>query len=319
VAGAADGARRISASVEMKFAAGIDIGGTKIAVGIADAQGRLAVQSQMPTSPEEGFPSALARMEAELRRLHEELGYPDLAGIGIGCAGPVDPRCGTIENPFTLPGWQGARIVSLLQETFGLPVILENDADAAAFGEYLFGMGQGHDPMLMLTFGTGVGGGIIAGGQIYRGFRGEHPELGHVPAGFEGPECYCGTNGCLESLASGTAIARAGRRAGYKNAREVFAAASRGDSPALCIVERALKATQTAVWTFLHTFVPARIVLGGGMMDEHFDLFAGAIREAISRPTQIMSRADLSVAPARLGNDAGLIGAAALILAQESP
>ncbi|MBN2506219.1 MAG: ROK family protein [Verrucomicrobia bacterium] len=295
-------------------AIGIDIGGTKIAAATVNAHGTILARATLPTEAEQGFPRAVARLAQAVDRLLQQAGCApsDLAGVGIGCAGPVDPAAGLINNPFTLAGWNRCDVVSPLRQRFGVPVWLENDADAAALGECWRGAAQGLDPVVMLTFGTGIGGGVIAGGEIYRGADGEHPELGHVPVDPAGPPCYCGTRGCLESLASGTAIGKAGQTAGLPDAPAVFAAATRGHDAARHIVERARHAAATAAWTLFHTFLPKRLVLGGGIMNQHFSLFATAIDAQLRHATQF-TRSGVTVARAALGNDAGLVGAAALV------
>ena len=163
----------------------------------------------------------------------------------------------------------------------------------------------------MLTFGSGVGGAVLVNERIYRGVNGEHPELGHIPVALVGPACYCGIRGCLESLASGTAIGMAGKELGLAAARAVFASAASGNRAAQAIVERTLGAVATAGWTLCHTLLPQRLILGGGMMDEHFELFAAAIRDRLQSATQF-TRAAVSVVRAALGNDAGVVGAAAI-------
>jgi glucokinase len=195
-------------------------------------------------------------------------------------------------------------------------VRLENDADAAAMGEFYFGAGGGASPLVMITLGTGIGGAMLVDGVIHRGVQAEHPELGHIPIDTSGPECYCGTRGCWESLASGTAIGAAGLPFGFSDSRAVFAAASK-DAKAAAIIERAVQATGRATWTLLHACLPQRIVLGGGISEEHFDLFAGAMREQVLRATQIPAGA-VEIVPARLGNDAGVIGAASLVFPTKS-
>jgi glucokinase len=294
-------------------ALGVDIGGTKIAVAAVDAGGTLLARATLPTQADQGFDLAVGRLAEAAERLLVQVGWAasELCGIGIGCAGPVDPPGGLINNPYTLGGWNRCDIVSPLRQRFGVPVWLENDADAAALGECFGGAGRGFDPVVMLTFGTGVGGAAIVRGEIYRGAGGEHPELGHVPVDPNGPQCYCGTRGCLESLASGTAIGEVGMAAGFANAPAVFAAAAMDEGAAQEIVKRAVSAAATAAWTFCHTFLPQRLVLGGGIMDEHFDLFAAAIHEQLATATQF-TRSGVSVVRAALGNDAGLVGAASL-------
>jgi len=299
---------------QSRKAIGIDIGGTKMAVAAVDAGGAILARATLPTEAELGFARAVERLAAAVEQLLPRVGWApsELAGVGLGCAGPVNPAAGLINNPYTLPGWNQCDIISPLRERFGVPVWLENDADMAALGECFCGAGRGFDPVVMLTFGTGVGGAAIVRGEIHRGAGGEHPELGHVSVDPGGPQCYCGTRGCLESLASGTAIGEVGQAADLPDARAVFAAAVSGHETAQRIVERAAAAAAIAAWTFCHTLLPQRLVLGGGMMDEHFDVFATAITQRLSTATQF-SRPNVSVVRAALGNDAGLVGAASLV------
>jgi glucokinase len=164
-----------------------------------------------------------------------------------------------------------------------------------------------------LTFGTGIGGATVLDGRLYRGGNGEHPEPGHVPVSPDGPPCYCARRGCLESLASGSAIGAAGREIGLPDAASVFAAAAAGNTAARSIVERVQNAVAVAAWTLCHTLLPERLVLGGGIMNRHFALFAPAVRAELHPATQIDGQA-VTIVPAQLGSDAGLIGAASLVL-----
>ena len=300
-------------------AIGIDIGGTKTAVAAVDATGRIHTLASIETRSERGFSTCLEELVRTIRgALNESKWTMDaLSGIGIGCAGPVDPMRGTIHNPYTLPGWDGADMVTPLREVFPIPVRLENDADAAAVGEFQFGAGRGASPLVMVTLGTGVGGAVLVNGEIYRGVKGEHPELGHIAVVPDGPECYCGTRGCWESLASGTAIAVAGEPFGFSDSRAVFAAAP-NDAKAAMLVQRAVKATAAAVWDLCHTILPQRVILGGGIGEEHFDVFAAAIRQQLSRATQF-SKDRVEIVKAALGNDAGVIGAASLAFQKANP
>ncbi|MCZ7635475.1 MAG: ROK family protein [Verrucomicrobia bacterium] len=195
----------------------MDIGGTKMAVAAVDRHGTRLAQTTLPTEASLGFDRAVSRLiEAISTVTIQAGGSPDhLRGIGIGCAGPVDPARGLINNPYTLTGWDRCDIVTPLHARFGVPVWLENDADAALLGECFAGAGRDLDPVVLLTFGTGIGGAAMVRGALYRGANGEHPELGHIPVLPDGPACYCGHRGCLESLASGTALADAGRPHGW--------------------------------------------------------------------------------------------------------
>jgi glucokinase len=288
---------------------GIDIGGTKIALGLVDDRGAILRRESLATPRD--FDEAISGIESKLRELmgRESIGTSELAGIGIGCAGPVDPRTGIVNNPYTLPGWTGGNLIKSFQDRFGLPVCLENDADAALVGEALAGAARHSDPVVMLTFGTGIGGAVISGGSVFRGVAGEHPEIGHVPVLADGPKCYCGRSGCFESVASGAGIENAGKASGLSSAREVFAQAAQGNLNAQRIIDRAMEATACAAWTLLHTFLPQCFVLGGGIVDEHYDLFSGAIRRSIESAV-MAPRTQITIAKASLGNDAGLVGAA---------
>ncbi|HXY41736.1 MAG TPA: ROK family protein [Vicinamibacteria bacterium] len=304
---------------EPSHAIAVDIGGTKVAVAVVLAGGELAAEVTLPTESARGFASGLARMREAILSVTEraDVSGSGRAGIGIGCTGPVDPLRGTIDNPYTLPGWEGADIVGALRGAFDCPVVLENDADAALVGECWKGAGRGFDPVVMLTFGTGVGGGALVGGRILRGVAGAHPELGHVVADPAGPPCYCGASGCLEVIASGTALGEAGKQAGLGDARQLLSRAAAGDPAALRLRARALAALTQATFTVLYALAPERIVLGGGMMDDHYQPFAAAVEDAVARATMLPG-ARVSVARAELGNRAGLVGAARLVLAASS-
>lgn len=293
----------------MKHALGIDIGGTKIGLGVVAGDGRVLARAVIPTDAARGFPSSVQRIGSACRSILGESGMPPaaLSGIGIGCTGPVNPRTGVVDNPHTLPTWDGCNLVAALSAEMNLPVWLENDADAAALGEYHHGAGEGSGRMAMLTFGTGIGGSMLLEGEIYRGAGGEHPEFGHLPAMPDGPECYCGECGCAESLASGTAIASAGKALGYADTAAVFSAGR--DEPAQRVLSQARHATRSLIWSLLHTFLPDRIVLGGGLVEAQPDFFLAAARTAVER-ARLLVAASVSVAPARLGNLAGVVGAA---------
>ncbi len=305
----------MSASDARDRAVGIDIGGTKIAVATVSAAEGIVREATIPTEPERGLASGVSRIVDTVRRLLDQSGWSarEAQGIGIGCAGPVDRVRGTILNPHTLPGWQDGDIVTPLREAFGRPVRLENDADMALLGECHAGAGRGFDPVVMLTFGTGIGGAALVGGQLLRGAAGEHPEIGHVPVDPRGPRCYCGENGCFESLASGTALAAAAAAHGLGDARELFARAREHEPAAEGILRDALSAMTRATWTIAHTLLPERLILGGGLMEEHYDAFAAAAEDAIARAV-LTPRKRLSVARASLGNRAGVLGAARAVI-----
>ncbi len=293
------------------YALGIDIGGTKIAIGVVAADGRVLACRTLPTESRQGIRDATERVAMAVRQVLQDCGLDcdTMAGVGIGCAGPVNPLSGEINNPHTLPGWEGWNIVGSLKRALDLPVWLENDADTAGLGEYYYGSGRGADRLVILTVGTGVGGAVILDGEIYRGFGGEHPEFGHMPISFDGPACYCGRNGCLESLISGPAITDAGRPLGHPSGASIFAAAAAADARAQQVLAPVRRAVEAAVWNVLHSFLPARIVLGGGLVEAHPAFFVEAAQAAVSG-SRLHPRGAATIVPAQLGNTAGMVGAA---------
>jgi glucokinase len=306
--------------MEGPIVVGIDIGGTKIAAAAVNAHGEIQSREHIPTQAERGFDDGLRRIAALIDRvLGKAHGSRDsLSAIGIGCSGPVDPVRGTIDNPYTLPTWDGVNIVAPLRAEFGVPVVLENDADVAAMGEVWLGAGRGGRIVVMVTIGTGIGGGIILDGKIYRGVGGAHPEIGHHGIDPAGPECYCGIRGCWESLASGPAMVAAvrdqatDRSPGSLTGAQVVADARAGSPVAQAAVARAVEATALGIFNLTNLYTPEIIVLGGGVMDA-YDLFEPAIRQTVERNTMAPVER-VSIRKAELGNDAGVIGAARLAL-----
>ena len=296
-------------------AVGIDIGGTKIAMATVSASEGIVREATIPTEAERGFAAGVSRIADAVKRLLAESGWSarEVQGIGIGCAGPVDRARGTILNPHTLPGWQDGDIVSPLRDAFDRPVLLENDADMALLGECHAGAGRGFDPVVMLTFGTGIGGAALVRGEVLRGAADEHPELGHVSVDPRGPRCYCGTSGCFESIASGSALAAAAAAHGLGDARQLFARAREHDPAAEGILRDALSAVASATWTIVHALLPERLILGGGMMDEHYERFAASVSAALARAAMVPP-GRITVARAALGNRAGVLGAASAAL-----
>ncbi len=306
----------------------VDIGGTKIAVGVVDAHGRLLAHAETPTAPEGGFEAAMQRVAG----LFDSLGAGtltgtrgagavpahQLAGIGIGCTGPVDPGSGAIGIVDFLPGWRGCNPVAWLARRYGVPVAMENDADAAALGEFAWGSGRGRRSLVAVTVGTGIGGGIVLDGRLYRGLGGSHPEIGHHAIDPQGPECSCGLRGCWEACARGPQIAARAlqhappdypHRAGL-TARRVCELAREGDSVALEEVAREGRYLGLGIANLVTMFVPELIVLSGSVMDSA-DLFLPAIRATVRTGCGLVPAEGVEIATSALGRHAGLVGAAA--------
>ncbi len=183
----------------------VDIGGTKIAVGVVDDNGQVLGRMQAPTDPD-NYADSLDLIARMLRETAKKAGV-EVSGIGIGSTGPVDPMRGEFGDVDFLPGWRGKSPVKDLTQMFNVRVALENDGDAAALAEAGWGTGRNRSRLIYVTVGTGIGGGVIIDGQLYRGVDGAHPEVGHQVLDPAGPQCSCGFRGCWESLAAGPAMA----------------------------------------------------------------------------------------------------------------
>jgi glucokinase len=292
----------------------IDIGGTKIALGLVSEEGRLLRQLIFPTEPQCGFEDGMQRVCAAMLRLMEETGSQGsaLRGIGVGCTGPLDPFSGVIaHNADTLPSWQDHSLVEDLQ-SLGVPVIVENDADAAALGEYTWGVGQGSARFLYVTISTGIGSGTILDHRLYRGVDGSHPEVGHAVVDPNGPPCYCGATGCWEMLASGTALAAwyNSRKVGSGlSARQVCALAEQGDLLAQSAVQHEADYLGLGLSNLVNYFVPDVIALGGGVI-KSWPLFKERVQQVVAQNTHMVPSEKVRILPARLGDDAALLGAA---------
>lgn len=302
----------------MQLTGAVDIGGTKIAVGLVDAAGRIYARQVCPTSADKGVEDGLERIQSMLSACLEQVPGSRLAGIGVGCTGPVDPNTGVLGPNSFLPLWEGVGLVERLRDLTGVPVAIENDADAAALGELAWGAGRGAAHCIYVTVSTGIGCGIITDGKLYRGVGGSHPELGHhVIEWAGGPACYCGGQGCWESLASGTALAdwyrsqqqAAGRPLENADAQEICARAVQGEALAQAAVERVGNYLGVGLANLINAFVPEVIVLGGGVM-ESWSLFAERAQAMIRRNCSLVPYEKTSLCVAALGARTGLAGAA---------
>ena len=292
--------------------AAVDIGGTKIAVGIIDSQGRVLSKLECPTHAEWGYTKALERIVKMIRDLS-----PSVEGIGIGCTGPVYPLTGEIGDVNFLPGWRGENPVRDLEQTFHVTVAMENDADAAALAEAGWGAGKSKERLVYVTIGTGIGGGIILDGQVYRGVDHAHPEIGHHLIDPSGPSCLCGLHGCWESLAAGPAMvqwAEANMLSDYPHrahltAKQICGLAREGDDLALRAVQRETRYLGLGLANVVTMFAPDTIVLSGGVI-KSADLFLEGIHKTIRESCRFVPFERTEITLASLGEDANLIGAA---------
>ena len=295
----------------------VDIGGTKIAVGVVDEHGRVLCRVEAATEAERGCAVALQKIKDMLREVSREAGATP-RGIGIGSTGMLNPLDGELLDADFLPGWEHSKPAEDLSRAFGVSVAMENDGDAGALAEGFWGAAKGKKRVVYVTIGTGIGGGIILDGQLYRGVDGAHPEIGHHVMEASGPECSCGFRGCWEALAAGSVMEKwyeenrpAAERDGQRlSARQICDLARRGNEFAKHTVDREGMYLGLGLANLTSMFVPEVIVLGGGMM-KSADLYLGKIREVIRSGCRFVPAEKTEIVLASLGEDTNLIGAAA--------
>ena len=293
----------------------VDIGGTKIAVGMVDDQGTVLAKTQTPTDPER-YSVSVEEVTRMLREMALEAGA-EISGIGIGSTGPVDPIRGEFGDVDFLPGWRGKNPVNDLARIFNVRVALENDGDAAALAEAGWGAGRNRKRLIYVTIGTGIGGGMIFDGQLYRGVDGAHPEMGHQVIDLAGPSCSCGLRGCWEALAAGPAMAalfKAQAPADYPNresitARRICELAQQGDAIARKATDQEADYLAVGLANLINLFTPDVIVLSGSVM-KSADLFMDRIRAVIRSGCRFVPAEKTELTLASLGDDTNLIGAA---------
>lgn len=300
----------------------LDVGGTKLSAAAVSPEGaRLAVHTA--ATPVGRGPDAVVR--ALLALAAQVLGDTPPQAVGVACVGPLDPASGVILDPPNLPDLHGFPLRRRLEDALGAPVVIENDANAAAYGEWRLGSGRGVQDMVYYTVSTGIGGGAVAGGRLLRGASGNAAELGHVVVVPGGRLCGCGHRGCLEAYASGTAIAQEARRRallressltplarqGNLTAKDVVEHLHGGDPVAQEVWAEAVAMLARGIAAAVHVLNPARVVLGGGVSRAGEALLA-PLRAQLPAHLLPAHARDLSVTLSSLGDEAGLAGAALL-------
>lgn len=315
----------------MEYSIGIDIGGTKIAAGIINREGSVLIKKVFST-PQETKNSIIQLLENIIFSLTETARTEEkkLVGIGIGTAGQIDFEKGKVlSGTANIKDWNDVALRDILSKKTDLPIYIENDVNVLALAEQQLGAGRNVENLICLALGTGVGGGVITGGELLRGAWGGGAELGHITVNMNGPLCNCGFQGCVEVYSSGTGIARMMREEldAYRDSegnndllyyqkhpkevtsRLVFELNNAGNEVAVKVVETAINALSYAIVSMIHTFNPSMIILGGGVLHEG-EWFIQKVRERIGI-LGIRSLVDpVEIKSAQLGDDAGLIGAA---------
>lgn len=312
----------------MRTVIAVDIGGTKLSAAVVKENGEVLNSYRVPTNRDGGPEWMVSQIENCIDRLLEGRACSPEA-IGIGFGGPVDYARQEILDSLHVQGWGGFPLVARLRDRYGLPCVVDNDANTGALGEARYGAGRRYRFLLYYTVSTGVGGGIIIDGKPYRGANSQAGELGHVPIHADGPECTCGFRGCVESLCSGLAIARrakerlvlqggSGSRLGVLmdekgdiTAQDVFQAAAGGDPLAAEVVEETRKYLVAGIVGAVNVLDPEVVIIGGGVSLAGDQLFRG-LTEWVSSKLVIPGRRRIPVLPAGLKGDSVLLGAAAL-------
>jgi glucokinase len=300
--------------------AAIDIGGTKIAAALVDGDGVLTARHQRPTPADADSATVLGAVLAAVEELAQEPRWAEVRALGIGSAGPVDGTTGTV-SPVNIGSWRGFPLVQQVREhpAVGVPVTLIADGVAIAEAEHWQGAAAGYRNALCMVVSTGVGGGLILDGRVHAGLTGNAGHIGHITVDLEGEPCPCGSRGCVEGLASGTAIARHARKAGWQasdgdwTAAAVARSARDGDPLALESFDRAAKALAAGIAATAALVELEAVVIGGGVAQS-----GPVLLDPLARHLDVYAALPfvrgIHVHPARLGTDAGLIGAAAAAL-----
>jgi glucokinase len=305
----------------------VDIGGTKVAAGLVDSNGEISAQVRVPmvsnSSAEEGLNAVLSAIAQVIPR-----GTDGVSGIGICAPGPLDPKSGVILNPPNVPCWRDFPLAESVQKRHSVPVKVDNDANAAALAETRWGSARGYRNVFYATIGTGIGTGIVFDGEIYHGRTGSAGEGGHVSIDYQGPICGCGKPGCIEILASGTAVAQRARQELAGGAKSSMLELAGGD-PASITGEIVRKASESgdplaakilgettemlALWlsNIIDLLDPEVIVIGGGAAALYRPFF-GKLRERIPQYTVNPRANEVPIVSARYGADSGIAGGAAL-------
>lgn len=310
---------------------GIDLGGTNIAAAVVAQDGQIVRKGSVPTRVEQGFQGIVKSMADLSRHLIEEAGLKpsDINSVGIGSPGTIDQEKGQIVHAYNL-GFNHSPIREEFIKHLGLPVYIGNDANVAAYGEYIFGAGQGqYKDLVAITLGTGLGSGIVLGGKLIPGSFNGGAELGHVVLVAEGDQCNCGRQGCWEQYSSASALIRQAKLAGQinpdsllnkltdndlnkMNAKIPFDAAQAGDQVAQAVVQKYIRYLAIGITNVINTLQPEIIVIGGGVSAQGDNLLRPLVAEV---KKEVFGGADAlytKIKIAQLGNDAGIVGAAEL-------
>lgn len=318
------------------YVMGVDLGGTNIVSLLMTSKGKIVNRDARPTLAKEGKERVISQIVNSLKKLFQEgesksrISSRSLLGIGIGSPGPLSITRGIIHFAPNLPGWTNVPLVDILKNEFSLPVFLENDANAAALGEWWMGAGRNVDNLALFTLGTGIGGGIIIKGEVLHGARDTAAEIGHMIIHEGGLLCGCGKRGCLEAYASATGVIKrtlTAIREGEKSmltdsvsnrleditCELIYKTAEKGDRLSRCIVEETAKYLGIGIANIVNILNPEMIILSGGMIAAG-DLLFKPVKKYVQENALASAIEGVEIVPADLAGNAGAIGAAATVL-----
>jgi glucokinase len=284
---------------------GVDLGGTFVKLGVCDPQGEIKGTVSIPTRPDLGPENTVQRIGEAADTLQKKTGK--VKACCVGAPGPLDLERRVLMNANNLPGWLNVRFPQMLGNRLVMPTYMENDANCAAWGEYVCGAGRGSKSLVLYTLGTGVGGGVILNGEMWIGSTGAAGALGHMAIDPAGPVCGCGWNGCIEQYSSATAVAK---KYGRGSAKDCFDAAKKGDPAATAVVEASAEALAVGIANSIQVLYPDLVVLAGGMAlagDFLLDKVRSSVRTKVFPVFKDRIRIEASQIP---GDDAGWLGAA---------
>lgn len=296
------------------YSIGVDLGGTNLRVAAIDERGVVLDRVSEPAVFDAGPERVVNDIVKVIHQVRSRLSSDGLLGVGIGVPGFIDMEAGVVIGSANLPGFQGFPVRDQIQSHLGTPIILENDANAAALGEHWMGAGKDVKYLALLTLGTGIGGGIIIDGKVLHGFLGMAGEFGHMTVFPDGNPCGCGNCGCLEKHASATAIAAMGRMMHFgreTTSATVYELALKGNERALLVFETVGRALGVAIASLINIFNFPLYLLSGGPLPA-WDLFAPAMFGEVKKRSFTYARTGTRIERALLGADAGLFGAAYL-------
>jgi len=300
------------------YVVGVDVGGTNIKLGIVHPSGKVIARTSFTTKL---FASNKAKLIAALAAAIKEniaqagLSNKDIAGIGIGLPGLVDNAAGIVRFLPNIPGWRNVRLKAILENKLKLPVFVDNDVKLITLAEWRFGAGRGAKNMICLTLGTGVGSGLIFNNELYRGHSNATGELGHVPINEEGPRCNCGGWGCLEAYVGNRRLLERIRvltGGAHLRLEDMFERACQGDKKALRFWEETATHLGNGLTGVVNLLNPQLVVIGGGVSNNHRFLFK-TLETVIRKRAMLTQAKAVKVLRARLGDDAGIIGAQVMV------